>query len=110
MSVLPLQQYRQLRLPLGRRAPQERRWKTDWPAELETRQSRTACMVRDISGWGARLCLEMPPPEQEEVLLNIDDIGAIAASVMWRRDGEMGLRFHEEQHWVARLRLQRGPA
>lgn len=108
MSVLPLQQYRQLTLPLGHRAPQDRRWKTNWPAELEIKDRRTACMVRDISSLGARLWLEQPPAEDEAVLLNIDDIGPIAASVMWRRDNEIGVHFSEEQHWVLRLRLERG--
>src|SRR5690348_13178164 len=91
MSVLPLQQYRQLRVPLGRRAPQARRWKTNWPAEIERKDSRAACMVRDISSCGARLWLDEPPAEDEEVLLNIDEIGPISCSVMWRRDNEIGV-------------------
>lgn len=108
MSVLPLQQYRQLSLPLGRRAPQDRRWKTNWPAELQVEDRRTACMVRDISSLGARLWLDEPPPEGAEIFLNIDEIGPIAGAVMWRRDNEVGMRFGDEQHWVARLRLERG--
>ena len=84
-----------------------RRWKTDWPAELSAAQGKFRCRVLDISSWGAQLKLETPASLPERVWLCIDDIGTIAAEVVWRRDTAVGLQFLEQQEWIRRLHAQR---
>lgn len=104
---MPRDNIRQLRRPeLGDAAP-GRRWKTEWPAELGLSEGRVACVVQDISSWGARLSLAEPPAEESRVWLVIESIGLIAARVVWRRDDQVGLQFLEQQSWIRRLYVQR---
>lgn len=108
MSLPPDDRVRRLRRPENDGSAPGRRWKTDWPAELSTPQGRTFCTVLDISSWGARLCLGAADGAlPERVWLVIDSVGTIAAEIVWRRDGMIGLQFLEQQGWIRRLHARR---
>lgn len=98
---------RQLRRPDGKSHVSARRLRANWPAELKVDGRRLSCSVLDVSCAGAKVALPAPPSEGEHVWLIIESIGPIAASVAWRRDSLMGLRFANEQQWVVNLGQQR---
>ena len=98
---------RRLRRPESDGSAPGRRWKTNWPAELSSSQGSTRCVVLDISSWGAQLRLEAPAPAAEQVWLAIDNIGTIAAEIVWRNETMLGVQFLEQQAWIRRLYAQR---
>lgn len=62
------------------------------------RQSSVDCVIRDYSFEGARLVFSeaVPTPDVFEVEIpHKNEI--IAASMQWRRDGEMGVQFHRSR-------------
>jgi hypothetical protein len=97
---------RRLRRPESDQAAPGRRWKTNWPAELAVPQGRIACTVFDISSWGARLGVETKARLPDQVSLIIDNIGTIAAKVVWQQADSLGLQFTEQQPWIRRLHAQ----
>jgi hypothetical protein len=59
------------------------------------RQSSVDCVIRDYSSDGARLVFSeaVPTPDAFEVEIpHKNEI--VAATMQWRRDGEMGVQFH----------------
>ena len=98
---------RRLRRPESDGGAPGRRWKTNWPAELSSAQGSTRCVVLDISSWGAQLRLEAPAAPAEQVWLAIDNIGTIAAEIVWRSETTLGVQFLEQQAWIRRLYAQR---
>ena len=98
---------RRLRRPDGDDAAPGRRWKTNWPAEVRLAAERRSCVVLDISSWGAQLQLDAPPEEQSQIWLVIENIGNMAARVVWRRERNIGIQFLEQQVWIRRLHMQR---
>jgi hypothetical protein len=69
-----------------------------WPGR------RQPCTILNISGCGAKVSLDAFPDDVGQVRLVIDGLREISSDVVWRRDGEAGLRFHEVQQWVACLK------
>jgi hypothetical protein len=98
---------RRLRRPETEQAAPGRRWRTNWPAELVLADGRLPCIVVDISSWGAQLRMETLPAQHERVWLNLETVGTIGAEVVWRREGNVGLQFVEQQAWIRRLHAQR---
>lgn len=98
---------RRLRRPDKDDAAPGRRWKTNWPAEIRLSTERVGCVVLDISSWGAQLQLDVPLEEEIHLSLVIENIGSIAARVMWRRERMIGVQFVEQQAWIRRLHAQR---
>jgi len=96
---------RPLRRPDAEEGAPNRRWKTDWPAQLTWAAGSCVCTVLDVSSWGAKLRAESVP-RGELVSLRIDGIGVIPATVVWRSDGIAGVRFRVQQGWVRRISMQ----
>jgi PilZ domain-containing protein len=97
---------RRLRRPENTLAAPGRRWKTNWPAELSLASGRLPCVVVDISSWGAQLRLATQPAEHERVWLTLENIGTVPATVVWQREGCVGVQFQEQQAWIRRLHAQ----
>jgi PilZ domain len=96
---------RQLRRPDNDLASSNKRWKTDWPAELTWTTGGCVCTVLDVSSWGAKVRAEQVPQGQS-VSLRIDGVGVVPATVVWRNDGVAGVQFRVQQGWVRRLSMQ----
>jgi len=96
---------RVLRRPDNDLASPNKRWKTDWPAELTWASGGCACTVLDVSSWGAKVRAERVP-QGEPVSLRIDGVGVIPATVVWWNDGVLGVQFRVQQGWVRRLSMQ----
>lgn len=96
---------RSLRRPATEAGAPGRRWRTDWPAQVTWANGSCVCTVLDVSSWGAKLRAESMP-RGELVSLRIDGIGVIPATVVWRSDGVVGVRFRVQQGWVRRLSMQ----
>lgn len=97
---------RRLRRPESDNGAPGRRWKTNWPAELSTPTGRARCTVLDISSWGARIGVEAAAGLPDRLFLVIDNIGSIAAEIVWRQADSIGLQFAEQQAWIRRLHAQ----
>jgi len=107
MDPAPPDNIRRLRRPEVEQAAPGRRWKTNWPAELVQTGGRIACIVTNISSWGAQVRIDTLPAEQERVWLNLETVGTIAAEIVWRREDRVGLQFLKQQEWIRRLHAQR---
>ena len=59
-------------------------------------QSVIDCILRDISGTGARVQLESWFDCPEQVLLRLSDGLAFLSDVVWSRDNQLGLHFREQ--------------
>jgi hypothetical protein len=103
-NVLPF------RRPPGKFALSARRMRANWPAELELHagrsRNRLKCTVADISTAGARVRLMALPDAGSHVLLSIAGNRTIPAEVAWRRNYHIGLRFLEEQGWIAQVQAR----
>src|SRR5262245_35659726 len=92
---------RALRRPAGSAASAGRRFRANWPAELRGGGVRIPCTVVDISSVGACLRLDEPAPENAALRLVIANVPPIAATAAWRKRSLLGIRFADEQSWVA---------
>jgi hypothetical protein len=92
-----------LLFPEQRRTGARRRMRTQWPAEIQFRDSALACTVADISPTGAKLRLFTVPVTGSRVWLSLERTAPIPAEIAWRRQSQIGLRFLAEQRWVAAL-------
>ena len=63
-------------------------------AAFNHKSSTISCIVRDLSDGGARLQVEglFRPPHVFDLLVPMDDWEA-ACEVVWRKDGELGVKF-----------------
>lgn len=96
---------RQLRRPSAKAG---RRVVVNWAAEVKLQDGpRRPCTILDISKTGARVRLDSVPATLGPVWLLVDDIGPISGTLVWRRRGSIGIRFREDQYWVARSEAQR---
>ena len=91
---------RQLRRPIASDVVPGQRWKTKWPAKLQTGVAQTPCTVVNVSVAGARLRVDHALDEGSIVLLFIGHANAIIARVVWCHDDLVGLCFAEDQTWV----------
>jgi hypothetical protein len=97
-SVAP--NVRTLRRPAGGAPSAGRRFRANWPAELRAAGVRVPCTVIDISSVGACLRLEDAPPNSGTLRLVIANVPPIPTVAAWRKNGLLGVRFHQEQSWV----------
>ena len=77
-----------------------RRLRANWPAELRIKGSRIPCSIVDISSTGASLRIDYVPEADLPVSLVVDKMSPIAAETAWKKRGQLGIRFLEEQTWV----------
>ncbi len=78
-----------------RRSTRRRQYKA---AKLIFNDNRSVvdCILRDISGTGARVQLESWFDCPEQVLLRLSDGLAFLSDVVWSRDNQLGLNFREQ--------------
>jgi hypothetical protein len=90
----------------GRMAPRRRVLKSGIAASNDRRLT-VNCTVRDLSDTGARLRVEgsMTVPDTFELLIPLDGLEA-SCQVVWRKGGEVGVRFLSAPRIVAAKRTQ----
>ncbi|HYM17488.1 MAG TPA: PilZ domain-containing protein [Micropepsaceae bacterium] len=98
---------RALRRPAGSGPQSVRRYRANWPAELKCGGSRIPCTVLEISAGGASIKIGSIPTEGPQLWLVIDRMPPISAVLAWREKERVGLRFADEQEWVAQSYQQR---
>ena len=91
---------RTLRRPAGVATSAGRRFRANWPAAMRGAGVRVACTVIDISSVGACLRLDEAPPGTDTLHLIIGSVPPIPATLAWRRNAFLGVRFVREQSWV----------
>ena len=74
-----------------------------WSGELVYREQIVACVIVNISAGGAMVRAEDPAFLMTSVVLRNSRIGDRAAEVLWRQDGELGLRFADDPETVAEI-------
>ncbi len=74
-----------------------------WSGELVYREQIVACVIVNISAGGAMVRAEDPAFFMTSVVLRNSRIGELAAEVLWRQDGELGLRFADDPEKVAEI-------
>ena len=74
-----------------------------WSGELVYREQVVTCVIVNISAGGAMVRAEDPAFLMTLVVLRNSRIGELAAEVMWRQDGELGLRFADDPETVAEI-------
>ncbi len=74
-----------------------------WSGELVYREQIVACVIVNISAGGAMVRAEDPAFLMTSVVLRNSRIGELAAEVLWRQDGELGLRFADDPETVAEI-------
>ncbi len=74
-----------------------------WSGELVYREQIVACVIVNISAGGAMVRAEDPAFLMTSVVLRNSRIGDLAAEVLWRQDGELGLKFAESPETVAEI-------
>jgi hypothetical protein len=55
------------------------------------------CLIRDISVSGARLDIPQPPALPEALTLDIAEGSPLSGRIVWRREGQAGFEFLDEQ-------------
>jgi hypothetical protein len=98
---------RTLRRPAGSGPSAARRFRANWPAELRGGGVRVPCTVIDISAGGASVRIARVPSGGAQLWLIIDKVAPIAATLAWREKERAGVRFLQEQQWVAESYRQR---
>jgi hypothetical protein len=90
----------------GRLSPRRRVLKAAIAASNERRLT-VGCTVRDISQTGARLRVEgsMTVPDTFELIIELDGLEA-PCQVVWRKGGEVGVKFLAAPRIVAAKRVQ----
>lgn len=95
---------RQLRRRTAQDAMFRYRWKTNWPAGLQTPSGLMLCIIEDISAVGAKLHVGLDTPDEGcDVSLVLAESGTVTARVAWRRSDRVGLYFAAMQPWVLSL-------
>ena len=93
---------RPLRRPAGATSFSARRLNAGWLAEIEGAGETDYCTVLDVSAGGAKLRLDGNLPEgAAELSMTIQARAGIAATIVWRKAGQIGVRFKLEQKWVS---------
>lgn len=67
-----------------------------WAAKLSHGPARFDCVVVDLSLGGARIFLAQPLGKGDIVTLDLDQMGALRAEVVWQEGHSIGLRFVDE--------------
>jgi PilZ domain len=98
---------RHLRRPMHNAAGAARRMTVEWAAELKHGDAVVPCTVVDVSSAGAQLSIAEPPPPSRVVWLMLPKTAPIPATLAWRSEGRVGLRFLREQHWLHRQEAKR---
>lgn len=90
----------------ARRAPRRRVLKAGIAASNDRRLT-VNCTVRDLSDTGARLRIEgsMTVPDTFELIIELDGLEA-PCQVVWRKGGEVGVKFLSAPRIVAAKRAQ----
>jgi two-component system cell cycle response regulator len=91
---------------INRKQPRKRVLKRGIVA-FNNRHSTLECAVRDLSDTGAKLMLEgsLSAPDTFELIVELDGVEADCV-VVWRRGGELGVRFSGPTRHVSPLRKQ----
>lgn len=74
-----------------------------WAARIETPDGDFDCIALDLSRGGAKVRLAAPLALHQAVTLVIDRFGALGAEVVWRRSGQVGLKFTDDPATIARI-------
>jgi len=61
----------------------------------------------DVSSDGANLIVEGPLSGDAPLWLIVENVGPIAAQMVWQEESRVGLCFLEEQEWVLQVSKQR---
>ena len=99
--------------PPGSERRRERRYEVDLSGELIFEDETVAVRIADLSGSGALVFMEDPPPAGYEAELNIDNFGPVAIIVMHAGETFCGVAFtHPAQvrdRLLEWLRQEAGP-
>src|SRR5581483_726740 len=88
-----LDKLRPLRHSVGPRPGHDGRWATHVRAEIRTEKGSFSCIVEDVSVAGARINVGAARVTSNHVFLLLEDYGALAARIVWRRRYRVGLQF-----------------
>jgi len=72
-----------------------------WAAKLARGSECFNSVVVDLSLGGARIHLAQPLGKGDLVMLELDEIGALQAEVVWQEGHSLGLQFMEEPQTIA---------
>lgn len=76
-----------------------RRQKVDWPVNCGSGRQTAPCRVVDISADGARISGAVPSNDNGIVLF-FEHASPVRATIAWRSQDRMGVRFREQQAWI----------
>ena len=77
-----------------------RRQKVDWSVKCGSAQQTEPCRILDISPDGARLSGAVTPSNDNSVMIFFENASPVRATIAWRSQDRVGLRFGEQQAWI----------
>jgi len=98
------QNVRPLRRPV--KSSLDRRWPTEWFANLRTQSGVLPSIVENVSADGAKVRVGGIPIGGENVSLVLLNCSPIEARIAWRRREHIGLHFLAHQSWLVDLVLR----
>jgi len=75
------------------------RWQVAWPATIVLNGVESACTLKDISGGGALVAIANPPKAGETLEIKVPILGDFAATVVYSRGNNVGLKFILDAEW-----------
>lgn len=95
-----LKTFSSAKIHVDRRYPRSR---VVWRADLIGHQHTVRCTVQDMSVNGAKLELDEPFIENNDLWLSVERFGKLECEVIWRNDDELGVRFKKNPADVYKL-------
>lgn len=74
-----------------------------WPADICCGDQVVACEILNISAGGAKVRAKASFQYDLPIILQIDQVNALAGEVIWLNGEDLGIRFHEQPDKVAEL-------
>jgi hypothetical protein len=74
-----------------------------WPGKILIGSHEISCQIWNLSLGGARVRIDLPIQEGTAVKLFVKGRGELPATVIWSREGSLGLEFRTEAGVVRRM-------